>query len=160
EAIREVTAYDIVAQPTDGHEFSAILEIVEWKKEVERRLLLCLPGRFSFHAMPPGIHARGFDFTAYLTADLFQVMVDENREGLADLDPYATALIEAAKAKLREHFRKKETERSRTKIQEWQDAKIYPYEGIISDPIQRNERQVFDVVALNLADYSSDFDKA
>ena len=37
EAIREVTAYDIVAQPADGPEFSAILEIVEWKKEVERR---------------------------------------------------------------------------------------------------------------------------
>lgn len=160
EAIRVVTPYPIVARLADGKDISAKLEIVEWKKKVERRLLLCLPGRFNFHSMAPGIHARGFDFTAYLTADLFQDMVDENREGLVELDPAATALIEAAKAKLREHFREKESERSRNRIEEWQQAQIYPYEGATTDPIQRNERQVFDVVALNLADYSSDFEKA
>lgn len=64
------------------------------------------------------------------------------------------ALVEAAKAKLREHFRVREAERSGGKIQEWKEAKIYPYEGKASDPIGINERQVFDVVALNLADYS------
>jgi hypothetical protein len=104
--------------------------------------------------------SNGFDFTAYLTADLFQKMADENTEGLVELDPAAIALIEVAKARLREHFRKKETERSRGKIQEWKDAKIYPYTGSTSNAIERNERQVFDVVALNLSDYSSDFDKA
>jgi hypothetical protein len=154
--IREVTPYPISATLADGSEISARLEIVECKKKIERKLLLCLPGRFSFHSMSPGIQARGFDFTAYLTADLF----DENREGLVELDESATLLIEVAKAKLREHFRKKESERSRTKIQEWKDAEIYPYEGATSDPIERNERQVFDVVALSLADYSNDFDKS
>ena len=160
EAIRDVTPYDITATLADGSEVYAKLEIVEWRKHVERRLMLCLPGRFSFHTMAPGIHARGFDFTAYLTADLFQKMADENTEGLVELDPAAIALIEVAKARLREHFRKKETERSRGKIQEWKDAKIYPYAGSTSNAIERNERQVFDVVALNLSDYSSDFDKA
>jgi hypothetical protein len=160
EAIRDVTPYPISATAEDGSVITATLEIVEWKKKIERKLLLCMPGRFNFHSISPGIQARGFDFTAYLTADLFQEMADENREGLVELDPSATALIEVAKAKLREHFRKKESERSRSKIQEWKDAKIYPYEGVISDPIQRNERQVFDVVALNLADYSNDFEKA
>lgn len=160
DAIRGVTPYPIVVQLDDGKEISAKLEIVEWKKKVDRRLLLCLPGRFNFHSMAPGIQARGFEFTAYLTADLFQEMANENREGLVELDPAALALIEASKAKLREHFRARETERSRTKIQEWQEAKIYPYEGATTDPIQRNERQVFDVVALNLADYSSDFERA
>jgi hypothetical protein len=158
EAIRDVTRYTISATSEDG--ITATLEIIEWKRKIERKLMLCLPGRFSFHSMSPGIQARGFDFTAYLTADLFQEMADENRESLVELDPSAIALIEAAKSKLRGHFRQKESERSRSKIQEWKDAKIYPYEGKISDPIQRNERQVFDVVALNLADYSNDFDKA
>jgi len=160
EAIRDVTPYPISATLADGSEISATLEIVEWKRKIERKLLLCLPGRFSFHSMLPGIQARGFDFTAYLTAELFQQMADENREGLVELDESATLLIEVAKAKLRGHFRKKESERSRTKIQEWKDAEIYPYEGATSDLIQRNERQVFDVVALSLADYSNDFDKS
>jgi hypothetical protein len=111
DAIRTVTSYPIIAGVANGKDISAKLEIVEWKKKVERRLLLCLPGRFNFHSMAPGIHARGFDFTAYLTADLFQEMAEENREGLVELDPAATSLIEAAKAKLREHFREKESER-------------------------------------------------
>jgi len=160
EAIRGVIPCDVHAILPDGREISGKLEIVEWKKKVERKLMLCLPGRFSFHSMAPGIQARGFDFTAYLTADHFQKMADENTEGLVELDPSATALIDAAKSKLREHFRHKEAERSRGKIQEWKDANIYPYEGVITDPIDRNERQVFDVVALNLSDYSPDFDKA
>ncbi|MGJ5122311.1 ATP-binding protein [Bradyrhizobium oligotrophicum] len=161
EAIRSVTPCEITTELLDGKTISAKLEIVEWRRRVDRRLMLCLPGRFSFHAMAPGIHARGFDFTAYLTADLFQKMSNEDTEGLVELNPLAIALIDTAKNKLREHFRNREAERSRSKIQEWKDAKIYPYEGSpASDPIERNERQVFDVVALNLADYSNDFERA
>lgn len=160
DAIREVTPYEISAITEDDREYKATLDIIEWKKKVERKLMLCLPGRFSFHEMAPGIHARGFDFTAYLTADHFRDLADENTEGLVELDPPSMALVEAAKAKLREHFRVREAERSRGKIQEWKEAKIYPYEGKTSNPIEINERQVFDVVALNLADYSPDFDKA
>lgn len=50
------------------------------------------------------------------------------------------------------------TQRSRDKIGEWQAAGVYPYVGQTEDPVERNERQVFDVVALNLSDYSSEFE--
>jgi len=160
EAIRDVTPYEVTAMTEDGHEYTATLEIIEWKRKVERKLMLCLPGRFSFNEIAPGIHARGFDFTAYLTADHFQSLADDNTEGLVELDPPSMAIVEASKAKLRQHFREREAERSRGKIHEWKEAKIYPYEGKASDPIEMNERQVFDVVALNLADYSPDFEKA
>ncbi len=159
DAIREVSTIDLSIKQEDGTEISGVLEIVEWNKKVERKLMLCLPGRFSFYEMAPGIQARGFDFTAYLTSKYYQKLADSNTESLVELDPVANALIESAKDKLREYFRKREVELSRGKIQEWKDARIYPYEGITSDPIERNERQVFDVVALNLADYSSEFEK-
>jgi len=159
EAISVVTPFPISVEQ-DGAIHEATLEIVEWKKPVDRKLMLCLPGRFSFHEMPPGIQARGFEFTAYLTSEHFQKLADDNVEGLVELDPASNLLIEAAKAKLREHFRSKEAERSRDKIQEWVEAKIYPYEGAAADPIEVNERQLFDVVALNLADYSIEFEKS
>lgn len=159
EAIASVTPYPIAVDQGD-RTLEATLDIVEWKKSVDRKLMLCLPGRFSFYDMPPGIHARGFEFTAYLTAEHFQQLADSHTEGLVELDPASNALIEAAKAQLREHFRTKEAMRSRDKIQEWVEAAIYPYEGAASNPIEINERQLFDVVALNLADYSADFDKS
>jgi hypothetical protein len=159
EAIASVSPYPITVTH-GGRTFEAILDIVEWKRPVDRKLMLCLPGRFSFYDMPPGIQARGFEFTAYLTADHFQQLADNHTEGLVELDAGANLLIEASKAQLREHFRAKEVARSRDKIQEWVDAAIYPYEGAAADPIEVNERQLFDVVALNLADYSTDFDKS
>ncbi|WP_257099022.1 ATP-binding protein [Pseudovibrio flavus] len=160
EAIKDVTPYELRVALEDGASFEATLEIIEWKKKVERKMMLCLPGRFSFHSLPPGIQARGFDFTVYITADHFQSLTDDNTESLVELDPPSMALVEAARQKLREHFRKREAERSRSKIVEWKEAKIYPYEGKASNPIEVNERQVFDVVALNLADYSADFDRS
>lgn len=101
EAIRDVTPYEITAITEDGHECKATLEVIEWKRKVERKLMLCLPGRVSFNEIAPGIHARGFDFTAYLTADHFQSLADDNTEGLVELDPPSMALVEASKAKLR-----------------------------------------------------------
>ena len=158
-AIRSVHSYNLPFYDENGCESIAKLDIIEWVKKIERKLMLCLPGRFSFHEMAPGIQARGFEFTAYLTADHFKELTDNNTEGLVELDPVSMALVEASKAKLREHFRERESERSRGKIQEWKEAKIYPYEGRAATSIESNERQVFDVVALNLADYSPDFEK-
>ncbi|ARJ65036.1 hypothetical protein WV31_04850 [Magnetospirillum sp. ME-1] len=160
EAIEAVTPYPISVSQPGGDTYEATLEIVEWKKPVDRRLMLCLPGRFSFYEMAPGIQARGFEFTAYLTAEHFQALADDNTEGLVELDVGSNLLIDAAKARLREHFRSREAERSRDKIQEWVENKIYPYEGAAADPIEVNERQLFDVVALNLADYSAEFEKS
>lgn len=159
DAIASVTTCPITVGQGEGV-LEASLDIVEWKNPVDRKLMLCLPGRFSFHEMSPGIRARGFEFTAYLTAEHFHRLSENHIEGLVELDPDANALIEAAKACLREHFRTKEAVRSRDKIQEWVEAAIYPYDGAAADTIEINERQLFDVVALNLADYSSDFDKS
>ena len=159
ESIKGISTEEVVVTTDAGETVRATLEIIEWKKQIDRKLMLCLPGRFSFHEMPAGIQARGFEFTAYLTSEYFQKLVDENTEGLVELDVIAKQLIEASKEKLRDHFREKEVARSRSKIDEWKEAKIYPYEGDSESPIERNERQVFDVVALNLADYSNDFDK-
>jgi hypothetical protein len=160
DAISAVTPVDIVTTTAEKVEYKAKLEIVEWRKSVDRKMMLCLPGRFSFFEMAPGIKARGFSFTAYLTSDYFQTLADENREGLIELDPIAQGLVSEAKDAMRVHFREREAHRSRAKIDEWQEAGVYPYRGTAEDPIERNERQVFDVVALNLADYSSEFENS
>lgn len=160
ESIWQVTPVPISVSLEDETILEAKLEIAEWRKSVDRKLLLCLPGRFTFHEMAPGIQARGFNFTGYLTADHFQTLADENREGLVDLDVPSQALIAAAKDAMRAHFREREAQRSRAKIVEWQKDGVYPYQGRAEDPIERNERQVFDVVALNLSDYSSEFENS
>lgn len=160
DAIHLVRSFDVEATLHDASSVRGILEIVEWKSRVERKLMLCLPGRFSFLQMSPGIQARGFDFTAYLTSEHFQNLVDLHIDSVPHFDPAANALIEAAKEKLREHFRMREAEQSRDRITEWKEAKVYPYNGEAATLVERNERQVFDVVALSLADYSAEFNNS
>lgn len=160
DAIRQVTEYEVEVPSAAGESLVATLSIIEWIKHVERKLMLCKPEGFSFHSMAPGIQARGFNFTAYLKCDYFQELVDENSDALVELDQRAVTIIDAAKEKMREHFRLLEAERSRDKIQEWKDADIYPYPEESVSAIDDTERQVFNVVALNLADYSSEFDRS
>lgn len=160
EAITHFNTYEIDVELENGECHNAELSVVEWTKAVDRKLLLCFAKHFPFHEMSPGIQARGFNFTAYLSSPHFEVLADENRESLVELDPASEALINASKDQLRTHFRNREGERSKGKIEEWKAAEIYPYEGEPSDSIESSERGVFNVVAVNLADYSSDFDKS
>lgn len=160
EHIVAVTPFDIVLEMDDGTTAEGQLRVVEWKKAVDRKLHLCMPGGFSFYQTPPGIQAKGFEFTAYLEADHFSALADDNAEGLAELDPIAIGLINGAKDQLREHFREREADRARERIARWKSQQIYPYSGEASSPIERNERQVFEVVALSLADHSEDFEKS
>jgi len=84
-----------------------------------------------------------------------------DKQGLLILDDLhcdVSALIQAAKKKLREHFRVRAVENASALLQEWKDSKIYPYEGDPVDSVERAERQVFDVVAVNINSYLSDFD--
>ncbi len=160
DAINNVSEYSLDVDCGKGVSITGQLDVVDWKNQVDRKLMLCLPGKFSFHEMPPGIQARGFVFTAYLTSDYFQEMADQNTTGVVELDAKANLLIESAKSKLRDHFGAKEADRSREKVEGWKKARIYPYQGDITDSIDRNERQIFDVIALNISDYSSDFDSS
>lgn len=128
----------------------ATLEVIEWKRPVDRRLHLCSEKGVSLEAIQPGIHAPGFEFTAYVKWSGF----DGHNTALADLgaEPYST-VVEVAKEALRDHFRGRIDERQRTLISDWVDEGSYPYprEPVDESPVQRAGRQIFDVVAVSAA---------
>jgi hypothetical protein len=110
--------------------------------------------------VPPGIHAPSFNFTAYLKCDHIRELDKQGLLVLDDLHGDVSALIQAAKNKLREHFRVRAVENAGALLQEWKDTKIYPYEGDPQDKVEQAERQMFDVVAVNINSYLSDFDES
>ena len=71
----------------------------------------------------------------------------------------SSPLVAAAKAGMKDHFRAREAEDAQALVREWKEQKIYPYEGEPEDPLETAERQVFDVVAVNLNAYLEDFDE-
>jgi len=142
----------------DGKKVGVKLTVIEWKEPQERALHLCDSSGISLHQVSPGIHAPGFNFTAYLKCDYIRELDKQGLLVLDDLHGDVSALIQAAKNKLREHFRVRAVENAGALLQEWKDAKIYPYEGDPQDKVEQAERQIFDVVAVNINSYLSDFD--
>jgi hypothetical protein len=142
----------------DGKTAAADLTVIEWKQPQERALHLCDARGISLHQVSPAIHAPGFNFTAYLKSDHIRELDKQGLLTLEELHPDVTALIGAAKGKLKEHFRKRAVENASALLQEWKTDKVYPYEGDPKDKVEEAERQVFDVVAVNVNSYLSDFD--
>ncbi len=144
----------------EGTPFDLNLEIVEWKMPAERRLFLCDDNSFPLTSIGAGIQAPGFSFTAYLKSTYFAKLMAENRLDFAELDQPSCLAIESAKHAMRDHFRKRTAEKASGLVEKWQEQNVYPYEGQPSSRIEEVERQVFNVVALNVNHYLPAFENS
>jgi hypothetical protein len=135
----------------------AELEVVEWQTQTERMLYLCSANGFPLHRIAPGIHAPGFDFSAYLRSEYVSLLQEQGTLDLAELDPRLNESVENAKSELRDHFRTRTIERAQNLVDEWKTEQVYPYVEEPTTPVQVVERKVFDIVAVNVAISLPDF---
>lgn len=159
-AVDHSESYDLPPIAVNGEAFAAAVEVVEWRMPTERRLFFCDEAGFPLDSTTPGIQAPGFSFTAYLKSDYFAKMLAENRLEIADMDTATANAISAAKDVMRDHFRRRASERAAGLVEEWRREDIYPYSGEPTTAIETAERQVFNVVALNVNHYLPAFAEA
>jgi hypothetical protein len=127
---RNTATYElgIVEFPTGGST-TASLTVIEWNRSTDRALFLCDDSGVALHRVAAGIQAPRFDFTAYLKSPLVRQLDASGSLVLEEIDPELNTLIEAARTKLREHFRKRAAEESVDVVESWKSERIYPYEG-------------------------------
>lgn len=129
---------------------AAELDIVEWKRPMRRRLFLCNEAGTALAELQPGVQARGFEFTAYVRWEGF---ANDAALEIAELSAGPTSdVIDAAREKLREHFRERSLERRRETIEEWKRERVYPYPDAPTDRVEQTSRELFDVVAFTARD--------
>src|SRR3974390_774593 len=100
--------------------------------------------------MPPGVHAPGYQFTAYLRWAGFRDAGHDILLSEMDLGP-AGELIAAAKDRIRDYFKGRAAEKQQEKISAWEAGGAYPDFGDQDTPVKIAERQAFDIVALSAA---------
>src|SRR6266508_6815499 len=61
----------------DDEHGPAALTIIEWKREVDRRLYLCDEQGVALHEIPAAVAAPGFQYTAYLKSPIFRELESE-----------------------------------------------------------------------------------
>ena len=123
-------------------------------------MFFCDANGFPLDETSPGIHAPSFEFTAYLKSDYFANLLATNVLDLANMDPAVERSLTAAKEVMRDHFRKRAAERAAGLVEEWRNDKVYPYEGEPTNVVERAEREVFNVLALNVNTYLPEFSTA
>jgi len=141
----------------DGRRLTAQLTVIEWTHRVERALFLCDAGGFALAWRPVGIHAPGYDFTAYLKSEFVRDCEQDHVLELDEMHPDLSRLVDSAKGVLRDHFRRRMASDAQAVVEAWKTQAIYPYQGLPRDTVEEVERQVFDVVALNVNQYLPDF---
>lgn len=147
----------------DGRKAIVAVSIIEWNIQTDRVLHLCDASGIALHELQAGtqIRAPGFHFTAYIKSDHFRELDKTNQLGLAELHPDVQTIIKVARGKIKEHFRRRLVEDQSKIVERWKEEKIYPYEDSPNlDPVESAERQVFDILAVNVQSYLPSFDDA
>lgn len=135
----------------------AKLTIIEWTVRTSRQLYLCNREGFALHPLPVGVHAPGFNFTAYVSSSYLNQLAEDASYLVGELDPGISALVAAAKDRMREHFKQRKAEEAQDLVESWKKENIYPFKGEPADAVDRTTRQVFDIVALNVNQHLADF---
>ncbi len=135
------------------------LDVIEWKFKPEgKKIFICDPDGFVWHEMGAGVRARDINYSAYVRCAEATEWHEAGMFFTADLNQEISKLVEQAQQKLREHVRKRLTEEAQEVVEEWKEAKIYPYSADEPEtPIQNAERQVFDIVASRVHLYHQPF---
>ncbi|MDN7934328.1 ATP-binding protein [Burkholderia metallica] len=142
----------------DNKHYRARLEVVEWKTNGNRALYLCNEQRFPLLQVDRRFHILGqFQFSGYIASPYLDLAQKEGTVDLAEMQPGVLAAISEAQQTIKDHFRTRAAEEARTVVEEWKDEAVYPFSGEPTTPVEKVERQVFDIVAVNVARHLPDF---
>lgn len=144
-----------------GRKVTLKISIVQWKNKSDRIIYLCDENGFVLGERLIKSKARitQNDISVYATSDYFKELC---RLGTLenDLDPDSNEILEIIEDKIKKHFVDKDLKNKSKIIENWIDEGIYPYDGQDSSDVVKNaERQVFDILAVNVANHLDKFEK-
>ncbi|MCR4345883.1 MAG: ATP-binding protein [Sulfuricaulis sp.] len=134
------------------------LEIIEWRAVTSRALYLCNEKGFPLTQVERRFHTGNYQFSAYLKSSYISKLQKEGTLELAEMNSAVIAVIDEAQQAIRDYFRNRAAQEAKTVVEDWKEEKIYPYEGEAVTNVEHVERQVFDIVAVNVAQYIPEFE--
>lgn len=140
----------------DGTRHDVELEVIEWRTDARRVLYLCSASGFPFDQVETRFHIPGFSFSAYLKSSYVDELHNEERVALSEMDSLLSASVENARTSIKDYFREKSAEKARSLVDEWIAEDVYPYRGVPQNAVEKVERQVFDIVAVQVQELAPD----
>lgn len=145
----------------DGRNLTVNISIIEWGIQSDRTIHFCDESGISLHEIQASksIRAPGFNFSIYIKSSYFREVDAANSLSISEMLPSVKRIVDAVVVKAKFHFRKRLAEQHSEIVNDWKKEAIYPYEEKLEiGPIESAERQVFDIVAVNVQSYLPHFD--
>lgn len=162
EVMRNLPSVKAQLGETDEHGQPRVVEvkttIIEWNVKMDRALYLCDEEGFALFEMPAGVQAPGLTFTVYAKSAYFRELKNKGLLELA-LAPDREKLVEEVKDRVREYVRQRIAEEAAGSVDQWRKEEVYPYEGEPIGPTETVERQVFDILAINVSRHLPEFEQ-
>lgn len=160
EVIRNKKMYSLDSVEEDNVTYPVQFELVEWNGIKERELWFCDDKGFPLEIYNKQIRSIGeFGFSGYLKSAFFQYLHSENQLTLGELNPKVVKICDQAIRLVKDYFLKRTLESAKDQLEKWKADKVYPYEDEPSSPVEVAERQVFDIVAININQNLPDYEQ-
>lgn len=143
----------------EGNAEQPELRIYEWNRNrTKREIHLCDPGGLSLASRLPWFHTTGFEFSAYILSRRIRQLHDANRLLIYEMEKSLDDLFDATRKAIKQYHLERKADGARSHIARLKSEGIYPYAGEPSDAVDTARRQLFDVLAVNIAEHHPTFD--
>lgn len=158
--IKSRASFDLSPIADDAKTYPTKVDLIEWIAAQERSVFLCDQNGFPFHRIVPAFHTPGFEFSAYIKSPFIGNLHARGLLDLIEMNAPVQAAYEEASEKIKTYFRQRSSEAARSEIEHWKAEDVYPYRDEPKTPVERAERKVFEIVALNVNQHLADFASA
>ena len=146
-----------IKDDSSNKEIPFSIRIIEWSIPNEKKIFLCNRSGISYTETKLGIKAGSYNLSVYLQSEYIEKL---HKEGILDFGenlPLLAHAIEICKNIARKYLRDRIHDSAKSFIAEAKLEGIYPYMDKPENEIQEAQRKVFDILALNINDYSPKF---
>ena len=127
----------------------ARVSVITWKQAQSNKLYICGSSGVVYAELSSDLRKKT-PVSIYLMGNLFEQLHRENLLGMGRANPAYAFFEDEAKKFAKELIGEQETEDAATEIAQIKEDGIYPYEGEPEDEVNKAEREIFDVFAVQV----------
>jgi hypothetical protein len=150
-------AFDLKPIVDSEEHYSARLEIIEWRTMTNRALYLCTEQGFPLLPADRRFQIGNFQFSGYLKSSYFSKLLKDGTVELSLMNAAVVGALDESQHAIKAYFRSRAAQEAKTVVDKWKADEIYPFKGEAGTMVEQAERQVFDIVAVSMAQHLQDF---
>jgi Histidine kinase-, DNA gyrase B-, and HSP90-like ATPase len=139
--------------------FKMTVEVIHWKDGNRREFFLCTEDGIPLHEVNHRSLTASANFSVFASSDLFDQLHDQNLLTTVEItaDSGRKEIINLVRKKVRRYFRRRLQSESDEALQRLREEGSYPYASDPRSDLDRVERRVFDLCAVNISRHLPSF---